>query len=153
MTILYAVLNKLIPAMVKKMGRGDMTNKVIIEVFNAAMMLAMSTPTLIFYVIFMIALSVLMIASWWKVFKKAGEPGWAAIVPFYNLYIEFKIAFGNGWLFLLTLIPIINIVVTILLPFKLAKAFGKSTAFGLGLLFIPVIFYPLLAFGDASYQN
>jgi len=82
-------------------------------------------------------------------FEKAGEPGWAAIVPLYNAYVMFKIAWGNGWKFLLLLIPIANIVFAIMLPFKLAKAFGKSSGFGAGLLFLSVVFYPILAFDNS----
>ena len=95
-----------------------------------------------------IAIVVFMIVCLWKVFKKAGEPGWGAIVPFYDLYLEFKIAFGNGWFFLFLLIPF-----AIMLPFKMAKAFGKGVGFGFGLLFLSIIFYPILAFGDAKYKN
>ncbi len=92
---------------------------------------------------------VFMIVCMWKMFEKAGEPGWAAIVPLYNAYVMFKIAWGNGWKFLLLLIPIANIVFAIMLPFKLAKAFGKSSGFGAGLLFLSVVFYPILAFDNS----
>ncbi len=87
----------------------------------------------------------------WFVFKKAGEPGWAAIVPFYNLYVLFKITYGNGWKFLLLLIPVANIVFGIIAYVKLAKAFGKSTGFAVGLVLLCPIFLALLAFGDAQY--
>jgi len=73
-----------------------------------------------------LAISVLAIIALWKIFEKAGEPGWAAIIPFYNLYVLFKITWGNGWKFLLMLIPIANIVFAIITMVKLAKAFGKS---------------------------
>lgn len=87
----------------------------------------------------------------WKIFQKAGEPGWAAIVPFYNTYVLFKITYGNGWKFLLLLIPIANIYFSIVAYIKLAKAFGKSAGFGVGLLLLCPIFMGLLAFGDAQY--
>lgn len=96
-------------------------------------------------------IGILLIICFWKLFKKAGEPGWAALVPLYDSYVMFKIAFGNGWKFLLLLIPIVNIVFAIMLPFKIAKAFGKSSGFGAGLLFLSFIFYPMLAFSDAKY--
>ena len=95
--------------------------------------------------------SILILVCYWKLYEKAHEPGWAAIVPFYSSYVMFKVAFGNGWMFLLLLVPIANIVFLIMLPFKLAKAFGKSSGFGVGLWLLPIVFYPLLAFGKDEY--
>ena len=84
-------------------------------------------------------------------FTKAGKPGWAAIVPFYNLYILFEITWGNGLLFLLMLIPIVNSIVAIITMVKLAKAFGKGGGFAVGLIFLSLIFililfHPILSF-------
>jgi hypothetical protein len=98
-----------------------------------------------------LALGVLAIVALWKIFQKAGEPGWAAIVPFYNLYVLFKITWGNGWKFLFLLIPIANIVFAIITMVKLAKAFGKSGGFAVGLIFLSVIFYCILAFDQSQY--
>ncbi|MBE5923298.1 MAG: signal peptidase I [Lachnospiraceae bacterium] len=92
-----------------------------------------------------------MLVCEWKIYSKAGEPGWAVIVPFYNLYVLFKIAMGNGWLFLLMLVPFVNFVVAIIMIFKLSSAFGHGVGFGFGLLFLPVIFIPILAFGSSEY--
>ncbi len=103
------------------------------------------------YKIFGGAFSILMLVAFWKLFKKAGEHGWAILIPFYNLYVLFKVAFGNGWKFLLLLIPIVNFVFAIMLNFKLAKSFGKSTGYGFGLLFLGFIFIPILAFSQAQY--
>ena len=100
-----------------------------------------------------LAVSILVILAMWKIFVKAGEPGWAAIIPFYNLYILFKIVYGNGWKFLLLLIPIANIVFLILVYGKLAKVFGKGNGFAVGLVLLPVVFLPILGFGDAKYQG
>ena len=94
-----------------------------------------------------------MIIAQWLLFKKAGEPGWASLVPFYNSFVLYKITFGNGWLFLLALVPFVNIVISILQCFKLAKAFGKGTGFGFGLLFLNSIFYAILAFGHDPYYG
>ena len=99
------------------------------------------------------ALSILYIVALWKIFEKAGEPGWACLVPLYNVYVLFKIAFGCGWCFLLLFLPFINVGIAILLPFKLAKAFGKDIGWGFGLLFLRAIFILLLAFGDAVYYD
>ena len=91
------------------------------------------------------------IAAMWILFQKAHEEGWASIVPFYNMYVLFKITWGSGWKFLLLLIPVANIVISIMTVFKLAKAYGKGTGFGFGLLFLAPIFYCILGFGKAQY--
>ena len=94
---------------------------------------------------------VVMVASMWKVFTKAGKPGWAAIVPIYNFIVILEIAGKPLWWFLLLLVPFVNFVVFFLLGINIAKAFGKGTGFGVGLTLLPFIFYPMLAFTDATY--
>ncbi len=94
---------------------------------------------------------VLMIASVWKVFTKAGQPGWAAIIPIYNVIVLLKIIGKPWWWILGFLIPIVNFIVMILMAVGLAKVFGKGTGFAIGLILLGVIFYPILAFGDATY--
>jgi len=96
--------------------------------------------------IFSLLISALIIVSLWFLFVKAGEEGWAAIVPFYNTYVLFKITWGNGWKFLLLLIPIANIVIMIMTYVKLAKAFGKGGGWACGLIFLGFIFLPIMAF-------
>jgi len=96
--------------------------------------------------------AVLMIASMWKVFTKAGEPGWAAIVPIYNFVVLLKIAGKPIWWIVLFLIPFVNFIMAILVCISLAANFGKGAGFGLGLVFLGFIFYPILAFSDAEYQ-
>ena len=91
-------------------------------------------------------LAALMIASLWFIYQKAGEPGWAAIVPIYNVYVLFKITWGNGWYFLLMLIPLANFVIMIITYVKLAKAFGKGGGWACGLIFLGMVFFPLTAF-------
>ena len=98
-------------------------------------------------------LSILLIVAWWKVFNKAGEAGWKAIIPIYNTYTLVKIADGKGIKFLLLLIPIVDIIYGIMLANRLSKAFGKSTGFTLGLIFLSPIFMLILGFGDAQYQG
>lgn len=100
-----------------------------------------------------LALCVFVLVCMWIVFRKAGKPGWAAIVPFYNLYVLFEITWGSGMRFLLLLIPIYNIILSIQTQVRLAKAFGKSGGFAAGLIFLPYIFIPLLAFGKETYQG
>lgn len=119
---------------------------------SSDMMAALAGLGMVVWLVAMV-ISILMIVSLWKIFTKAGKPGWGSIVPFYNFYLQTEIAFGNGWLFLLYLVPIANIVMAIMTPFKMAKAFGKGTGFGFGLWLIPIVFYPILAFGDAEYQG
>jgi hypothetical protein len=109
---------------------------------------AVGTVFLICYLVVI----VLMIAGMWKMFAKAGEPGWAAIVPIYNIIVLLKIAGKPAWWFLLFLVPLVNFVIIIIVALAVAKNFGKGTGFGIGLLLLPFIFYPLLGFGDARYQ-
>jgi len=92
---------------------------------------------------------VFIIASIWKVYTKAGQPGWACLVPFYSFYIKCQmVGIKNWWLIF---IPLANIYIAIVAIFKLAKVFGKGTGFGFGLLFLGFIFYPILGFGNATY--
>lgn len=104
-------------------------------------------------VLFFVAIAVLVIAGFWKVFVKAGHPGWAAIIPIYNIYILLKIAGRPGWWLLLFLIPVVSFVIAIIVAIDVAKSFGKGTGFGVGLAFLGPIFYPILGFGDATYQG
>ena len=104
----------------------------------------------VFFII-MLAILVVVIASVWKVFVKAGQPGWAAIVPVYNAIVLLQIIGRPLWWIVLLMIPLVNIIVGILLYIDLAKSFGKSTGFAFGLLFLGFIFFPILGFGDARY--
>jgi len=105
-------------------------------------------------VILPLAFVVLIIASLWKVFEKAGQPGWAAIVPIYNIYVlTCEIAKKEILWFILFFIPLVNIVASVVVSIEVAKKFGKSELFGIGLAFLGFIFYPMLAFGDAKYQG
>lgn len=103
------------------------------------------------YLIVVLVISILTLVALWKIFVKAGKPGWACIIPFYSTYCLFDIAWGNGWLFLLSFVPLVNVVIMIMMYFKLAKAFGKGTGFGFGLLFLNTIFVLILGFGSAEY--
>jgi hypothetical protein len=96
---------------------------------------------------------ILMIAACWKIFTKAGQPGWAAIIPIYNWYILCKIVGRPGWWVILLLIPFVNFIVGIILCIDLAKSFGKGVGFGIGLILLGVIFFPILGFGSAQYQG
>ncbi|HEY4284013.1 MAG TPA: DUF5684 domain-containing protein [Chthoniobacterales bacterium] len=99
------------------------------------------------------AVMLLMIAAMWKVFTKAGQPGWAILIPIYNMYVLCKIAGRPGWWLILMFIPFVNFIIFIILAIDIAKAFGKGAGFGIGLLLLPFIFYPILGFGSATYQG
>ncbi len=108
----------------------------------------------LFFWILSMALSILMIVSLWKIFKKAGKPGWASIVPIYNIYIMCEIAEKEWWYVLLSCVPFANIYAMIVLYNGMAKRFGKSGGFVAGMILLPVVFFPMLAFGkDAAIVN
>jgi hypothetical protein len=102
--------------------------------------------------LFALAASVVVIAGIWMTFTKAGKPGWAAIVPIYNLVVLLEIT-GRPiwWLIILLLVPCVNIVFSFILAIDVAKSFGKEAGFGVGLALLPFIFYPILGFGSARY--
>ena len=99
------------------------------------------------------AFVILMIASMWKVFSKAGQPGWAAIIPIVNFYFLCKVAGRPGWWLILMLIPLVNFIILIIIDIDIAKNFGKGVGFGIGLLLLPFIFFPILGFGSTQYQG
>ncbi len=92
-----------------------------------------------------------MIASMWKIFSKAGKPGWASIIPIYNVIVLLQVAGKPVWWIVLLLIPIANLVFAILVLAALANAFGKGAGYVVGLILLPIVFYPMLAFGNATY--
>ena len=100
-----------------------------------------------------IGIIVLLIASIWKIFTKAGKPGWASIIPIYNIIVLLEIINKPVWWIVLFLVPFVNFVIIIIVYVELAKVFGKSTGFGIGLVLLGVVFFPMLAFGDATYQG
>ena len=104
-------------------------------------------------VVVVLAIAVLVIAGIWKVFVKAGHPGWAAIIPLYNLDILLKIAGRPGGWLLLFIMPVVSIVIAIIVAIDVAKSFGRGTGFGVGLAFLGPVFYPILGFGDSVYQG
>src|SRR5882757_2667865 len=104
-------------------------------------------------VIFGLLVALVLIVAMWKVFTKAGQPGWASIIPIYNLYIWCKIVGRPWWWILLMLIPFVNFIICIILCIDLAKSFGKGVGFGIGLALLGIIFFPILGFGSAQYQG
>ena len=108
-----------------------------------AIISALMIPILIIWVI--------MIVSHWKIYEKAGKPGWAAIVPIYNIIVLLEIIGKPVWWILLLLIPCVNIIFAIWMTNLLSKSFGQSEGFTVGLLLLGVVFYPILAFGNYKY--
>lgn len=104
------------------------------------------------FLVLWLAVIVFIIAAMWKVFEKAGKPGWAALIPIYNLIVLLEIAGKPLWWIVLMLIPFVNLVVFVILGIAIARNFGKGAGFGLGLTFLGFVFYPILAWSDARYQ-
>ncbi|MDC0321164.1 DUF5684 domain-containing protein, partial [Akkermansiaceae bacterium] len=92
-------------------------------------------------------------ASIWKIFTKAGKPGWASIIPIYNVIVLLEIIGKPVWWIVLFLIPFVNIIISIITTNEVSKSFGRGAGTTVGLIFLPFIFYPVLAFGSAQYQG
>ena len=103
-------------------------------------------------IVIYLAIAVLMIAAMWKVFTKAGQKGWASIIPILNTLVLLKLVKRPIWWIILLLIPCVNFVVLIIVLVDLAKAFGKGGGFALGLILLGPIFMLILGFGSAQYQ-
>ena len=99
------------------------------------------------------ALVIVIIVGMWKVYTKAGKPGWASIIPIYNVIVLIEIAQRPLWWIILFFIPFVNIIMAIIISIDIAKGFGKDIGFGIGLAFLPFIFYPVLGFGSSQYQG
>ena len=95
--------------------------------------------------------SVIVIIGKWKIYEKAGKPGWAAIVPIYSTIVLLEIVGKPIWWIFLFLIPCVNIVFLIWTINLLSKSFGQSEGFTVGLLLLGIVFYPILAFGNYQY--
>ena len=100
-----------------------------------------------------LAVTALYFVAAWRVYTRAGQPGWACFVPIYNDYVVLKIGGKPGWWLIWYFIPLVNIIVQIITLTALAKRFGKDVLFGLGLAFLGFIFWPILGFGNAPYRG
>jgi len=103
--------------------------------------------------IIQLAILIVVVAGMWKVFTKAGQPGWAVLIPIYNIIVLLGIAGKPVWWFLLFFIPLVNLVIALLVSLAVAEKFGKSAGFGIGLWLLGPVFYPILGFGSAQYQG
>jgi len=115
---------------------------------STGMFLGLFTGTYSFFVLIFV---IIMLVGLWKVFTKAGEPGWASIIPIYNIIVLLKIVGKPWWWILLMLIPIVNFVISIIITWRLSKVFGHGFGFFLGLVFLSWLFYPILGFGGSKY--
>lgn len=118
------------------------------ETAIAALMAAMG--------VYMFVLSVVVILSiiaLWKIFTKAGKPGWASIIPIYNYVVLFEIIGRPGWWVLLLFIPIVNFVILVIAMLDLAKSYGKGAGFAVGLILLSTIFMLILGFDSSTYKG
>ena len=146
-----------------------------------AELVAILLPILAGVAVVSLVLGLLMIIALWKIFKKSGNAGWKVLIPVYNEYMIFKISWKKKYFWVMLLIAFISglvsgfapylpeyapvlmivqgvlglvaLVIALKLEFKLAKAFGKGTGFGIGLILLPWIFYPILGFGKAKFRR
>ena len=102
-------------------------------------------------ILFYFAVMVVFIIAEWRIYEKGGQPGWAVLIPFYNIYVLLKLVGRPGWWLLLLLIPVVNLIVAIIVINDLSKSFGQGVGFTLGLIFLTPIFLLLLGFGDFKY--
>ncbi len=100
----------------------------------------------------MLAIVAVCIIANWKLFEKAGKPGWACLIPFYNMYVMLQICGMGAIWFLAFFVPVANMVVSVMMCLRLAKSFGQSALVGVAMIFVPFIILPMLAFGDAQYR-
>jgi len=110
-----------------------------------------SLSFIIFLSLWLLTMIVFLVVILWKIFVKTGRKGYISLIPFYNFYCLCKIIIGNGWLFLLMFIPLVNLIFSMYLSYKLAKIFGKSTLYAVGTIFLGIILIPLLAFDNSIY--
>jgi Family of unknown function (DUF5684) len=108
-------------------------------------------PTLVW--VLYVAVIALMLVSFWKLFTKAGKPGWASIIPIYNNIVMLEIAGKPIWWFFMLFIPGVNIIFAFLTLYHFSKAYGKAEGFSIGVALLSFIFIPLLAFSDARYKG
>jgi len=124
--------------------------------FDTALLVGIITA----YLVIVIPIVLIAIVAMWRIFTKAGQPGWAVLIPFYNLYVLTQVAKRPGWwmlLYFVSFIPVIGalgvLFVSIIDNLRLAKLFGKSAGFGVGMILLGIVFLPILAFGNADYDE
>lgn len=118
---------------------------------ETATLLGLAVGTVVYFFV-SLAITIVYLIALWRIFAKAGEAGWKALIPIYNYYIILKIVGRPGWWLVLLLLPIVNIIVLLLVAVDLAKSFGKSDVFGVVAVWLfTIIGYMILGFGKANY--
>ena len=112
------------------------------------------------YSFFIFGLWIFFAIVGWKIFEKAGQPGWAALIPFYNLYVYTQIIRRPPWwmiLYFAGIVPFIGaiglLILSIVDSVRLSRVFGKPDVFAVGLIILSILFYPILAFGNSEYDS
>jgi hypothetical protein len=105
------------------------------------------------FMLILLVISLLIVVSMWVMFEKAGNSGWKSLVPIYNVYTLIEISGKPGWWVFLLFIPVVGFVFSLLAMLSLAEKFGRSALFGIGLAFLPMFFFPMLAFGGSQYEQ
>jgi hypothetical protein len=100
-----------------------------------------------------VVIAIFLIVAMWRVFSKAGQPGWAVFIPIYNTIVLLRVAGKPWWWLFLYLIPLVDIVIAIIVYAGVAANYGKGAGFTVGLIFLPFIFFPILGYGGAVYQG
>ncbi|WP_294467965.1 DUF5684 domain-containing protein [uncultured Anaerofustis sp.] len=145
------MLNKTVGLNLKTIDVGWISSNTLATGWEASADIQWISPWITF--VFPLILIVLTILARWKVFEKAGEKGWKALIPFYGTFTLCKITFGFGWYMFLFFIPIADLVLYIMMYIKLGKKFNKSKSFTLGLIFLSNIFMLILGYGNSKYLN
>ncbi|MCU9534043.1 DUF5684 domain-containing protein [Streptococcus sp. CSL10205-OR2] len=151
---LPAFVEKL-PLIIEQLGQiPDQIRDIILEFEEFAALLYTGLIIVLLYILLsLLFLNILTLIGAWRTFEKANEPGWKVLIPIYNLYILSKIIYGNGWQFVLLLIPVINIYYSIRFSLDMAKSYGKSTAFGIGIFLLSPLFISIIGYGASEYQG
>ncbi len=103
--------------------------------------------------VYLVIMIFLVIVPMWKIFTKAGQPGWACLVPIYNIYVMTLIAKKPAWwMIMILIVPIANVIFGIMLIHAIVTNFGKGVGFTIGVLLLSAIFIPILGYGSAQYN-
>lgn len=104
------------------------------------------------WTLFICLIAIFKVIYTWKIYVKAGKPGWASLIPIYNVYVKLQFLNMPWWFLLLLLVPALNFAIIVLMDINMAKKFGKDIGFAIGLILLPIIFMPILAFGKSTYN-
>jgi hypothetical protein len=120
-------------------------------VLEAASKSSAGSSPLVLLALIVVVVIAFYVVAYWRIFEKAGQPGWGVIVPLYNAYLWCKIAGRPEWWMILLFIPLVNIAIALILALDIAKRFSKSDGFGIGLWLLSFVFIPILGYGTAQY--